>query len=195
MAMVVAMVVAMSRDICVSLFDEIIKLRPEWAGTKLTKDGKDIGWNHEDGAIRIVMPGTASDRPGLQDHVYNKGQKKRGEVASFRFSVLRKRRKDPLKLVIVRDMWLTGFDAPCCHTMVVDKPMAGHKERRTPIRRVHEWPMLGGKPLSIDFPWASAIRRSPLLDRKLAGDRGDDPDGEGSAVARWAMAGQACRRR
>jgi type I restriction enzyme R subunit len=114
-----AMVVAMSRDICVSLFDEIIKLRPEWAGTKLTKDGKDIGWNHEDGAIRIVMTGTASDRPGLQDHVYSKGQKKR---LAKRF----KDSKDPLKLVIVRDMWLTGFDAPCCHTMYVDKPMAGH---------------------------------------------------------------------
>ncbi len=114
-----AMVEAMSRDICVSLFDEIIKLRPEWAGTKLTKDGKDIGWNHENGAIRIVMTGTASDRPGLQDHVYSKGQKKR---LAKRF----KDAKDPLKLVIVRDMWLTGFDAPCCHTMYVDKPMAGH---------------------------------------------------------------------
>ena len=114
-----AMIVAMSRDICVSLFDEIIKLRPEWAGTKLTKDGKDRGWNHEDGAIRIVMTGTASDRPGLQDHVYSKGQKKR---LAKRF----KDAKDPLKLVIVRDMWLTGFDAPCCHTMYVDKPMAGH---------------------------------------------------------------------
>ena len=169
-----AMIVAMSRDICVSLFDEIIKLRPEWAGTKLTKEGKDIGWNHEDGAIRIVMTGTASDRPGLQDHVYSKGQKKR---LAKRF----KDAKDPLKLVIVRDMWLTGFDAPCCHTMYVDKPMAGHMERRTPIRRVHEMPMLGGKPLSIDSPWASAIRRSPLLDRKLAGDRGDDPDGQGHA--------------
>ena len=169
-----AMIVAMSPDICVSLFDEIIKLRPEWAGTKLTKDGKDIGWNHEDGAIRIVMTGTASDRPGLQDHAYSKGQKKR---LATRF----KDAKDPLKLVIVRDMWLTGFDAPCCHTMDVDKPMAGHMERRTPIRRVHEMPMLGGKPLSIDSPWASAIRRSPLLDRKLAGDRGDDPDGQGHA--------------
>ena len=114
-----AMVVAMSRDICVSLFNEIIKLRPEWAGTKLTKDGKEIGWNPEDGAIRIIMTGTASDRAQLQDHCFSKGQKKRIEA----------RFKDPensLKLVIVRDMWLTGFDAPCCHTMYVDKPMKGH---------------------------------------------------------------------
>ena len=65
------------------------------------------------------MTGTASDRPGLQDHVYSKGQKKR---LGKRF----KDAKDPLKLVIVRDMWLMGFDAPCCHTMYVDKPMAGH---------------------------------------------------------------------
>ena len=53
------MFVAMSRDICVSLFDESIELRPEWAGTKLTKDGKGIGWNPEDGALRIIMTGTA----------------------------------------------------------------------------------------------------------------------------------------
>ena len=90
-----AMVVAMSRDICVSLFDEIIKLRPEWAGTKLTKEGKETGWNPEDGALRIVMTGTASDRAGLQDHVFSKGQKKR---MATRF----KDAKDPLKLVIVR---------------------------------------------------------------------------------------------
>jgi type I restriction enzyme R subunit len=114
-----AMFVAMSRDICVSLFDQIIKLRPEWAGTKLTKDEKEIGWNPEDGAVRVIMTGNATDRAGLQDHVYTKGQKKR----------LEKRFKDPadsLKIVIVRDMWLTGFDAPPCHTMYVDKPMHGH---------------------------------------------------------------------
>jgi type I site-specific restriction-modification system R (restriction) subunit len=98
-----ARVVAMSRDICVSLFDEIIKLRPAWAGTKLTKDGKDLGWNHEDGAIRIVMTGTASDRPGLQDHVYSKGQKKRAEVASFQCSVFREEKTSLAKLDINRE--------------------------------------------------------------------------------------------
>ena len=70
-----AMFVAMSRDICVGLFGEIIKLRPEWAGTKLSKDGKDIGYNPEDGAIRVIMTGAASDRPGLQEHVFTKAQK------------------------------------------------------------------------------------------------------------------------
>jgi type I restriction enzyme R subunit len=114
-----AMIVCMSRDICVSLFDEIISLRPEWAGTRREKKDQDIGFNPEDGAIRIVMTGNATDRKELQDHVYTKQEKKRLEK---RF----KDSDDPLKLVIVRDMWLTGFDAPCCHTMYVDKPMKGH---------------------------------------------------------------------
>jgi len=112
-----AMIVGMSRDICVSLFDEIIALRPQWAGTHLKgKDGNDGAYNPEDGAIRIVMTGSASDRTELQHHVYSKAQKKRLER---RF----KKADDSLKLVIVRDMWLTGFDAPCVHTMYVDKPM------------------------------------------------------------------------
>jgi type I restriction enzyme R subunit len=111
-----AMFVAMSRDICVALFDEVLKLRPEWAGTKLEKGG---GWNPEDGAIRIIMTGTATDDTSLQAHFYTKAQKKRLE-RRFKDS------NDSLKIVIVRDMWLTGFDAPCCHTMYVDKPMHGH---------------------------------------------------------------------
>ncbi len=115
-----AMFVGMSRQICVDLFAEIIKLRPEWEGSKITNDqGKEVGYNHEDGAIRIIMTGTATDNRDLQQHVFTKRAKKR----------LEKRFKDPidpLKIVIVRDMWLTGFDAPCCHTMYVDKPMAGH---------------------------------------------------------------------
>ncbi len=115
-----AMFVGMSRQICVDLFAEIIKLRPDWAGTKITSDeGKEVGYNHEDGAIRIIMTGSATDKADLQQHVFTQRQKKR----------LEKRFKDPddeLKIVIVRDMWLTGFDAPCCHTMYVDKPMSGH---------------------------------------------------------------------
>jgi type I restriction enzyme, R subunit len=114
-----AMIVCMSRDICVSLFDQLIALRPDWAGTRREWKGQDIGYNSEDGAIRIVMTGSATDRKELQDHIYTKQEKKRLEA---RF----KDPADPLKLVIVRDMWLTGFDAPCCHTMYVDKPMRGH---------------------------------------------------------------------
>jgi type I restriction enzyme, R subunit len=103
-----AMVVAMSRDICVHLYDEIVRLRPEWHDA-----------DPERGAVKIVMTGSASDKALLRPHIYSAQTKKR----------LEKRFKDPgdtLRLVIVRDMWLTGFDAPCVHTMYVDKPMKGH---------------------------------------------------------------------
>ncbi len=103
-----AMVVAMSRDICVHLYDEIIKLRPDWHDA-----------DPEKGAVKIVMTGSASDKALLRPHIYSGQVKKR----------LEKRFKDPgdpMRLVIVRDMWLTGFDAPCVHTLYVDKPMKGH---------------------------------------------------------------------
>ena len=103
-----AMVVTMSRDICVHLHDAIVKLRPDWRDA-----------DPEKGAIKIVMTGSASDKALLRPHIYSGQVKKRLEK---RF----KDPNDPLRLVIVRDMWLTGFDAPCVHTMYVDKPMKGH---------------------------------------------------------------------
>jgi len=103
-----AMVVAMSRDICVHLYNAIIALRPDWHDE-----------DPEKGAIKIVMTGSASDKPLLRPHIYSKQTKKRLEK---RF----KDPNDPMRLVIVRDMWLTGFDAPCVHTMYIDKPMKGH---------------------------------------------------------------------
>jgi len=103
-----AMVVAMSRDICVHLYNEIVKLRPDWHDT-----------DPEKGAIKVVMTGSASDKALLRPHIYSSQVKKRLEK---RF----KDPADPLRMVIVRDMWLTGFDAPCVHTLYVDKPMKGH---------------------------------------------------------------------
>ena len=103
-----AMVVAMSRDICVHLYDEIVRLRPDWHSA-----------DPEQGAIKVVMTGSASDKALLRPHIYSSQVKKRLEK---RF----KDPADPLRIVIVRDMWLTGFDAPCVHTMYVDKPMKGH---------------------------------------------------------------------
>ena len=103
-----AMVVAMSREICVHLYNAITELRPDWHDE-----------DPEKGAIKVVMTGSASDKPLLRPHVYSKQVKKRLEK---RF----KDPDDPLQLVIVRDMWLTGFDAPCVHTLYVDKPMKGH---------------------------------------------------------------------
>ncbi|TAN67212.1 MAG: type I restriction endonuclease subunit R [Methylobacter sp.] len=103
-----AMVVAMSRDICVHLYNAIIELRPDWHDE-----------DPEKGAIKVVMTGSSSDKALLRPHIYAKQVKKRLEK---RF----KDPDDPMRLVIVRDMWLTGFDAPCVHTMYVDKPMKGH---------------------------------------------------------------------
>ncbi|MCX8146094.1 MAG: type I restriction endonuclease subunit R [Azovibrio sp.] len=103
-----AMIVCMSRRICVALYDAIVGLRPEWHSI-----------DDAQGAIKIVMTGAASDPPEWQPHIGNKARR----------DLLAKRARDPndpLKIVIVRDMWLTGFDAPCMHTMYVDKPMRGH---------------------------------------------------------------------
>ena len=103
-----AMVVAMSRRICVELYKEIVKLRPAWHDDDDAK-----------GTIKIVMTGSASDPLDWQPHIRNKPRR---EALANRF----RNAKDGLKLVLVRDMWLTGFDAPCMHTMYIDKPMRGH---------------------------------------------------------------------
>ena len=103
-----AMIVCMSRRICVELYRAITKLRPDW--------------HHEDdekGMIKVVMTGSASDPLDWQQHIRNKPRR---EALANRF----RDPKDPFKVVIVRDMWLTGFDAPSLHTMYVDKPMRGH---------------------------------------------------------------------
>ena len=103
-----AMVVCMSRRICVELYDELERLRPDW------RDDDDAK-----GCIKIVMTGSASDPPDWQRHIRNKSRRES----------LAKRFRDPedsFRVVLVRDMWLTGFDAPSLHTMYVDKPMRGH---------------------------------------------------------------------
>jgi len=103
-----AMIVCMSRRICVKLHDAIAKLRPDWYSKDDTQ-----------GAMKIVMTGAATDPLEWQEHI---GNKQRRDTLANRA----RDPKDQLKLVIVRDMWLTGFDAPCMHTMYVDKPMQGH---------------------------------------------------------------------
>jgi type I restriction enzyme R subunit len=103
-----AMIVCMSRRICVDLYEQIVKLRPDWHSDDDTE-----------GEIKVVMTGSSSDPLNFQPHVRNKPKRK----------ALGERLKDPkdkLKLVIVRDMWLTGFDAPAMHTLYIDKPMQGH---------------------------------------------------------------------
>ena len=103
-----AMIVCMSRKICVDLYDEIIKLRPDWHSDDVNE-----------GKIKVVMTGSAADSERLQAHI---GGKQRRDTLANRM----KDNNDELKLVIVRDMWLTGFDVPSMHTMYIDKPMHGH---------------------------------------------------------------------
>ncbi|MFT8483306.1 MAG: type I restriction endonuclease subunit R [Gluconobacter cerinus] len=103
-----AMIVCMSRRICAEVYDRIVAARPDWHG-----DTDDTG------NVKVVMTGSATDPAALQQHIRSKT---RQEAIRNRF----KNPADPLKLVIVRDMWLTGFDAPCMHTLYVDKPMKGH---------------------------------------------------------------------
>ena len=103
-----AMVVCMSRRICVELYRELVRLRPEWHHT-----------DDDQGTVKVVMTGSASDPPEWQQHIRNKPRR---ETLANRF-------RDPadhLRVALVRDMWLTGFDAPSLHTMYIDKPMRGH---------------------------------------------------------------------
>ena len=111
-----AMVVCMSRRICVELYKELIALRPDWAGAKNDEADAEA---HQSCVAKIIMTGSADDGDAWQPHIRNKERRRRLAV---RF----KDSKDPFRIVIVRDMWLTGFDAPCLHTMYVDKPMQGH---------------------------------------------------------------------
>ena len=98
-----AMIVSMSRRICVELYNALLKLRPDWKAETL----------------KVVMTESAEDGPEWQKHIGNK-QRRRELANQFKDA------KNPFKIVIVRDMWLTGFDAPCLHTMYADKPMQGH---------------------------------------------------------------------
>ena len=111
-----AMIVCMSRRICVDFYHELIRLRPDWAGA--TNDDSEAE-KKKKCVVKIVMTGSADDGPDWQPHIRNKTQR-RGLAKRFKDS------KDPFRIVIVRDMWLTGFDAPCLHTMYADKPMQGH---------------------------------------------------------------------
>ncbi len=111
-----AMVVCMSRRICVEFYNELIRLRPDWAGVAGDDPEAEKG---KKCVVKIVMTGSAEDGPEWQPHIRNK-DKRRKLANRFKDS------KDPFRIVIVRDMWLTGFDAPCLHTMYADKPMQGH---------------------------------------------------------------------
>ena len=111
-----AMIVCMSRRICVELYNALIALRPQWASVK--DDDSEVE-KRKSCVAKIVMTGSAEDGPDWQPHIRNK-EKRRKLATRFKDA------KDSFRIVIVRDMWLTGFDAPCLHTMYADKPMRGH---------------------------------------------------------------------
>lgn len=159
-----AMIACMSRDICAHLYNAIVELRPDWHSD-----------DPEQGVIKIVMTGSAADKPLLQPHLYSKQVKKRLEV---RF----KDAQDPLKLVIVRDMWLTGFDAPCCHTMYIDKPMKGHNLMQA-IARVNR--VFKNKPggLVVDYIGIANELKAALKTYTDAKGKGDPTHNAAEALA------------
>ncbi len=159
-----AMVVCMSRRICVDLYKALTALRPAWHDAS---DGK--------GAIKIVMTGSASDPSDWQQHIRSK---QRREALAKRF----KNPSDPFKLVIVRDMWLTGFDAPCMHTMYIDKPMQGHGLMQA-IARVNR--VFRDKPggLVVDYLGLADQLKKALHTYTESGGRGEAALDQEEAVA------------
>ena len=168
-----AMVVCMSRRICVALYDAIVKLRPEW---------------HSDddnaGAVKVVMTGSASDPLEWQGHIRNKPRR---EELAKRF----KNPQDAFKLVIVRDMWLTGFDAPCMHTMYADKPMRGHGLMQA-IARVNRVFMDKPGGLVVDYLGLADQLKRALADYTESGGTGKTAIDQAEAVAAMLEKYEVC---
>jgi type I restriction enzyme, R subunit len=157
-----AMIVCMSRRIAVDLYNALIVLRPDWASTK---DDDDEVENVRTCVAKVVMTGSADDGPNWQPHIRSKD--KRRKLAN-RF----KDAKDPFRIVIVRDMWLTGFDAPCLHTMYADKPMQGHGLMQA-IARVNR--VFRDKPggLVVDYLGLADQLKKALMTYTESGGQGD----------------------
>ena len=159
-----AMIVCMSRRICVNLYNELARLRP--------------GWHHEDdekGIMKIVMTGSADDPPDWQMHIRNKARR---ETLANRF----RDSEDPFRIAIVRDMWLTGFDAPSLHTMYLDKPMRGHGLMQA-IARVNR--VFSDKPggLVVDYLGISGELKQALTAYTESGGSGQTAFSQNEAVA------------
>ena len=169
-----AMVVCMSRRICIGLYRELVRLRPDW--------------HHEDddkGCLKVVMTGAASDPPEWQPHIRNKPKRE----------ALAKRFRDPgnpLRMVLVRDMWLTGFDAPSLHTMYVDKPMRGHGLMQA-IARVNR--VFQDKPggLVVDYLGLAHELKRALATYTESGGKGQTSLDQAEAVAVMLEKYEICR--
>ena len=169
-----AMVVCMSRRICVELYREIATLRPQWHA--------DVD---DQGSMKVIMTGSASDPIEWQGHIRNK---KRREDMALRFRAP----KDPFRLVIVRDMWLTGFDAPSLHTMYIDKPMRGHGLMQT-IARVNR--VFKDKPggLVVDYLGLADELKQALATYTESGGTGKTAIDRAEAVAVMLEKYEICR--
>ena len=161
-----AVIVCMSRRICVELYEAIIKIRPLWHSDE-----------DETGTIKVVMTGSSSDALHIQPHIRNKARRKAiGERL--------KNPTDSLKLVIVRDMWLTGFDAPCLHTLYVDKPMRGHSlmQAIARVNRVFTEGKEGG--LVVDYLGIAQELKHALAEYTASGGEGKPTLDQELAVAK-----------
>ena len=168
------MVVCMSRRICIDLYRALVRLRPDW---EHADDGK--------GQIKVVMTGAASDPPDWQRHI---GGKARREALARRF----RDADDPLRIVLVRDMWLTGFDAPSLHTMYVDKPMRAHGLMQA-IARVNR--VFRDKPggLVVDYLGLAHELKRALATYTESGGRGRTALDQSEAVAVMLEKYEVCR--
>ena len=157
------MVVAISREVAARLYDAVVAIRPGWHSGDLTK-----------GAIKVVMTSTSDDGPEIARH---KTSKEDRELLAIRM----RDPEDPLKLVIVRDMWLTGFDAPCLHTLYIDKPMQGHNLMQA-IARVNR--VFKDKPggLVVDYLGISADLKKALKFYSESGGKGEPAETQAQAV-------------
>ncbi|MDO8793919.1 MAG: type I restriction endonuclease subunit R [Vicinamibacterales bacterium] len=169
-----AMVVCMSRRICVDLYREIVALRPDWQKP-----------DDAEGSIKVVMTGSAADPIEWQEHIRNKPRR---EALAQRF----RDPTDPFKIVIVRDMWLTGFDAPSLHTMYVDKPMRGHGLMQA-IARVNR--VFKDKPggLVVDYLGLAQELREALATYTESGGTGNTAIDQAEAVALMQAKNEICR--
>ncbi|HEV2386861.1 MAG TPA: type I restriction endonuclease subunit R [Candidatus Acidoferrales bacterium] len=169
-----AMIVCMSRRICVDLYNALVKLRPEWHNE-----------DEDKGSLKVVMTGSASDRVEWQGHI--RGGKARRELLANRF-------KDPnnaLKVAIVRDMWLTGFDVPCLHTMYVDKPMQRHGLMQA-IARVNR--VFKDKPggLIVDYLGLATQLQKAVSDYTESGGKGEPVEMQERAVEKMLELYEIC---
>ncbi|MDP1697811.1 MAG: type I restriction endonuclease subunit R [Xanthomonadaceae bacterium] len=167
-----AMIVCMSRRIAVDLYNALIDLRPEWASAQ--DDDAEV----EKGkacVVKVVMTGSADDGPDWQPHIRSKDKRRK---LAYRFKDV----NDPFRIVIVRDMWLTGFDAPCLHTMYADKPMQGHGLMQA-IARVNR--VFRDKPggLVVDYLGLADQLKQALVTYTESGGQGDPTFDTAQAIA------------